>query len=831
MPVILPLRVLPLAARRRLAVTLCTGGLVLSGGCSPEVQEPTEPPATIETAVAPTSGLIGEWKLDQSSGTTAVDSKSGYHAAVLGGAAFVSGRLGNALNLDNGTAGTGEKYAEMPNNSVLDNVQEGDYTLSAWFYPYSVPSDAVVENRNWAILVKSGQHMGLVYESGGTFAARHYLTGDVLLRASSSATYPVNTWHHVVSVVSKTAGTVKLYVNGALASTTSFSAGTPAREYDTALFRIGRARIYWSADGKVDQVRIYNRDLSAAEVSDLYGETTDNTPPTISAVGSAPASDKVTVMWSTNEASNSSVDYGLTPGYGTTTPVQSDLVTGHTVLITGLVPQNVYHYRVRSRDPAGNTTVSGDRSFSTSPAGTLAAFPGAQGAGATATGGRGGSVIPVTNLNDAGGGSLRACMQASGPRTCVFRVGGTINLQTGIPVRNPHLTVAGQTAPGGGIMIKGKDNVEHQITLYAPDVVLQYLRIRAGYNPERAPPAGGGMPLRLSDNAVRVIADHLSLSWSTDNNLGIWDHPDPGGEPHNVSIAYVLLAEALEGHATAMLTGSSNNDPSARLMTDIDMHHSMTANHTHRVPHLKNRSSRLVNNIFYNNDHHSTQLKGGIQADLIGNLYKKGTYEPTPGHPHEINAYTNTSSAGNAVIGSPSIYMQGNKGWSQSDPNGNQWLLAGETTGDNQEEIGPIPSAWRRGSPLAVAGVPIVADPASNLESILTGSRGVGASARLDCNGTWVANRDAVDTRLMNQYSSGTGTYPGAPSYEQGSAFGWPTIASGTACPDADADGMPDAWESANGLNPDGAADRNSTAANGSGYTNLDMYLAGMRAR
>jgi hypothetical protein len=391
-----------------------------------------------------------------------------------------------------------------------------------------------------------------------------------------------------------------------------------------------------------------------------------------------------------------------------------------------------------------------------------------------------------------------------------------------------NLTVAGQTAPGGGILLKGKANIENQVTIRASDVVLRYLRIRSGYNPGREPgPDPGGVPLDISDGAVRLVADHLSLSWNSDDNSQAWDHSN-AGEPRELTLSHLLIAEGLEGHSTGFITGSSLHNPGASLMTNIDLHHSMFSNHNHRTPLLKNRSSRVVNNIFYNNNFNSTQLKGGIDADLIGNLYKKGTYEPD--RPHEINALS-AGSAGNAVTGSPSIYLLGNKGWSQPSSGGDQWLLAAQTSGENEPEIGPIPSAWRRGSPLASAGVPIIADAVDDLESILTGSQGVGASARLDCNGNWVANRDAVDTRLMSQYSAGTGSYPGPPSWETGSAFGWPTIASGTPCTDTDDDGMPDGWETANGLNPNSAADGNAAAANGSGYTNLDMYLAGMRAR
>ena len=93
------------------------------------------------------------------------------------------------------------------------------------------------------------------------------------------------------------------------------------------------------------------------------------------------------------------------------------------------------------------------------------AFPGAQGGGAVSVGGRGGQVIEVTNLNDSGAGSLRACVLASGPRTCVFRVGGTINLLSTLDISKSFLTIAGQTAPGGGIQLSGKNMAEDVILI------------------------------------------------------------------------------------------------------------------------------------------------------------------------------------------------------------------------------------------------------------------------------------------------------------------------------------------------------------------------------
>lgn len=261
------------------------------GGCTPdEVNQPQfEPVDPITPAVAPTGGLIGEWKLDEMGGTTAADTKNGYNAAVQGGAAFVAqAKLGRALNLDNGTAGIGAKNAEMPSNAVLDNVQEGDYTISAWFWPLTAPSGTSGSaNQRWAVVVKAGFHMGLAYEPN-RFTVRHYLKGDVLKTVTSSASYGLNTWHHVAGVVSKTAGRVTLYVNGAAAGTTTFSADSAARDYGATRFRIGKGSSNWAANGRVDQVRIYNRALSAEDISDLYNETTGGPTQVSNCIG-APA--------------------------------------------------------------------------------------------------------------------------------------------------------------------------------------------------------------------------------------------------------------------------------------------------------------------------------------------------------------------------------------------------------------------------------------------------------------------------------------------------------------------------------------------------------------
>jgi hypothetical protein len=315
-------------------VGLCAAGSLVSGGCAPdEVQGPVQTPEpTIELASAPTSGLVGEWKLDETSGTTAVDTKNSYDATVFGGAAFVTGRLGNALNLDNGTAGTGGKYAQMPSNATLDVVQEGDYTISAWFYAHSVPPNQSATNKYWAIVVKAGYHMGLVYGVDQKFWMRHYLAGPAIKDASSASTYPANTWHHVAGVVSKAGGTVTLYVNGAVAGTRTFVADSAALDYGTTRFRIGKGSSDWAADGKVDQVRIYNRALSAAEVSDLFNETTGTAPTVTTKLPSAIGTTTATLNGSADPNGASSTGWFR---YSTTNPGSCNDTFGTRVPATG----------------------------------------------------------------------------------------------------------------------------------------------------------------------------------------------------------------------------------------------------------------------------------------------------------------------------------------------------------------------------------------------------------------------------------------------------------------------------------------------------------------
>ena len=183
-----------------------------------------------------TTGLQLHLEFEDGSGATAADSTANNNDCNLsGGYAWVTGKIGGGLQLD---YTDGEDYGEIPNSASLENVQEGDYTLSAWFNPGSTPPGTGSANdANYGILLKTGWHLGLYYGNDNKFRCTHILTGDQSTGATSTNTFLPGTWYHITGVVDKAAGTVKLYVDGTLEDTGTFTGGTAAREYGTMTWR------------------------------------------------------------------------------------------------------------------------------------------------------------------------------------------------------------------------------------------------------------------------------------------------------------------------------------------------------------------------------------------------------------------------------------------------------------------------------------------------------------------------------------------------------------------------------------------------------------------
>jgi pectate lyase len=463
----------------------------------------------------------------------------------------------------------------------------------------------------------------------------------------------------------------------------------------------------------------------------------------------------------------------------------------------------------------------------------LRAFPGAMGSAAVTPGGRGGAVIKVTSLADAGPGTLRECAEVkTGPRTCVFTVAGTIRLHSGLWITQPYLTVAGQTAPGGGILITNADGavISNLVGLMTHDVIWQYTRLRNQWRAVCSDANGsecGGLMAVFGGRDI--IADHNSLSWNQDEGFGVWRGDGPALS--HITFSMNLIAEGLASHSTGIIVGASSHGWNDEV-TNIDIHHNLVMNNNHRNPLMQNKSGRIVNNIFYNQGYYVNQFGGGGSFDVVGNLYKRGPMTDRAGA-HEIQAFS-TDAAGiddagrdvGSVIGMPSLHLRGNQGWNQPDPAGDQWPLAWRVLTQNGGESAgsAAPAAWKRSAALPAAGVRIVDEPVAAIGAA-TGSivPTVGASRRLACDGRWVPNRDAVDARLIGQYLANTGIQA-LPNDETASG-GLPAIDPGTPCADTDDDGLPDAWEirKFGNLSQGPAAD-----ADGDGYTDLEAYLHGL---
>jgi pectate lyase len=457
-------------------------------------------------------------------------------------------------------------------------------------------------------------------------------------------------------------------------------------------------------------------------------------------------------------------------------------------------------------------------------AATLPAFPGAEGWGAVSVGGRGGKVIEVTTLADAvpaPAGSLRACAEASGPRTCVFRVGGTIELSGVFRIDNPYLTIAGQTAPGGGILIKGFSGIRIQ----AHDVIIRYLRFRLLGT---GSPASGQVNIGISTGAYNVIVDHCSTSWSLDENMQIWKHESPPlPDITNITVQRCLIAEGLAGHNTGLLIGGTDRAVLGDHLKvhEISAHHNLFVHNYDRNPRVSSAGTQVINNVVYNWGSRVGVSARDNTVDVINNYWKPGLMSGNDIYIHES---TNVSTGW--VYPDPSIYIAGNivEG-SFKDPSSDNWVLIPRDVTSRNDPGGPLPIKFRRYTRLPQAPFPIAIQSATDAyTSVLADA---GANARLDCQGNWVPNSDAVDKRLIADVKNGTGpngTGPGGLGVASPQAAGgFPNIASGTACSDTDHDGMPDEWEGIHGFSSTDGSD-GSKDADGDGYTNVEEYLNGM---
>jgi pectate lyase len=409
----------------------------------------------------------------------------------------------------------------------------------------------------------------------------------------------------------------------------------------------------------------------------------------------------------------------------------------------------------------------------------LPAFPGAEGFGSTTPGGRGGRVIFVTNLDDAGAGSFRAACEAEGPRIVIFRVSGLITLAKPIVVKSPYITIAGQTAPGDGICLRS-----HTFIIATHDVVVRYLRSRLGDLSGQEADS-----ITLASGAENVILDHCSASWSVDEALSL------AGNVSQVTVQWCLIAEGLNRSKHAK--GAHGYGSLSRANGPVTWHHNLWAHNNSRNPRLGDNYGRppyptfdVRNNVIYDYGEIASGLTQGVlKVNYVANYIRPGpdSKAATPirvGAPSDLSFYIR----GNVFEGNPAL------------------------TADNSQFFDPVMIDGKRqvrtvAEPFGAAPVKTVSAERA-FEAVL---REVGASR---------PRRDSVDARIVDQVRRRRGSI--IDSQEQ--MGGWPNLSSKTAPVDSDDDGLPDAWERRQGLNPrdaaDGAADKD-----GDGYTNLEEYL------
>ncbi len=455
------------------------------------------------------------------------------------------------------------------------------------------------------------------------------------------------------------------------------------------------------------------------------------------------------------------------------------------------------------------------------------AFPGAEGYAATTTGGRGGRVIEVTNLDDQGPGSLRAAVEETGPRTIVFRVGGVITWLSELEISSPDLTIAGHTAPGDGISLgyDGHDGgqLHGVLTVATHNVIIRHLRIRRGEAGE------GGDSLRIRGGSTDILIDHVSVSWGTDENIDIYSN---NGLPiRRVTIQNSLIGPALDtgrGAAMGVLVGGRRDDASWQQVSDVDLHGNVFAHNTHRNPRVMAHGVKVVNNVVYNWRARAGSTASDTEIDWIGNMFLRGPQSNVSSN--RLLFHATTLPDGQTLFSDATIYIAGNLAPDLGfvDSTAENWDMISNHYVRVGEPENELPARLQRQVPLPEPDIPITVADANDL---LTGESlaDIGATSRLDENGNRVANRDLIDEGILGDVISGTGNYQ-QPSTAAEASGGYAPIESVESYPDLDHDGMSDTWETRNLLDPHDPAD-GPVDYDFDGWTNLEEFLNGTSPR
>lgn len=435
---------------------------------------------------------------------------------------------------------------------------------------------------------------------------------------------------------------------------------------------------------------------------------------------------------------------------------------------------------------------------------TAVAFPGAEGFGKNTTGGRGGKVIKVTNLNDFGAGSLRAAILEAGPRIIVFEVSGTITLKSSLNITNGSITIAGQTAPGDGITIK-----DYPVNVNADNVIIRFLRFRMGDEAQQEGDALGG---RFHKN---IIVDHCSMSWSTDECTSFYAN-------ENFTLQWSIISESLRNSAHAKgahgyggIWGGKN----------ASFHHNLMANHDSRNPRFGEEAGKafaltdlvdMRNNVIYNWANNSAYGGEAMNINIVNNYYKPG---PATTKTERIFSIDKNKVEGTEVYNIwGKFFIDGNFVEGSTRATNDNW-----TYGVFNQFHGSYGTVAEADKAVMKLSAP---HPINNNVTTHTAQQ---AYERVVSHAGASLKRDAVDMRVIEHVQNRTYTAAGSNGSmngiidSQGDVGGWPVLQTATAALDTDNDGMPDEWEKAMKLD---TAKVNANGRNlSTGYDNIEVYI------
>lgn len=456
------------------------------------------------------------------------------------------------------------------------------------------------------------------------------------------------------------------------------------------------------------------------------------------------------------------------------------------------------------------------------------AFPGAEGFGMYTTGGRGGKVYHVTTLEDNNNvGSLRYALGRSETRTVVFDVSGTIHLKSELKLGKGNVTIAGQTAPGDGICI-----ADYPFVIGADNVIIRYIRFRLG-NEKVAYHEGDGLGGMDRKN---IIVDHCSVSWSIDECLSVYGSK-------NLTVQWCIASHSLvnSGHSKGAHGYGGNWGGSG-----ASYHHNLIAHHGSRTPRLGPRPGTQCdermdfrNNVIYNWGGNGCYGGEGMNVNIVNNYYKEGPATRTLSlQKRQRIACINIRTTDYCKITE----------WNEdgTPANGNDWrkmwhvwghfFVEGNVFPDNEQVTA---DNWTYGIDKQIdkngndkTYTEVTADTIRLREPIdilpVTTHTAETAYNKVCEYAGASLHRDSYDNVIINDTRTGTAYYHRAKDNtglvdSQEDCGGWPELASLPAPEDSDGDGMPDEWESANGLNPTDAND--GAALCEDGYTNLEHYM------